>query len=392
MKFIKYSLLAFFAISLLASCGAGEARNAANSEDPAKVRAAIKAKKEKIRQLETELSALEKQLIKLNPDLAKGKEINVTTGQLVKKDFKHFVEVQGNIATAQDPAMASSETGGRITELLVKEDSYVKKGDLIAKVDLESIRRSIAELETSLNLATDIYNRQKTLWEKNIGSEVQYLQAKSQVEQLTKSKERLEFELTKANVYAPASGHVERVMLKAGEVCGPGTPIVQIVNTSSLKMIAQVPEKYLKQIKRGDLVTVDFPALGESQDVRVSEIGRVINSANRTFEVEASVNNMKGMIKPNLMATMRIKDQEVKDAIVLNNNLVMQDIQGNNYVMVLEKAAAKKKVVELGNDYKNEVVVISGLNGDESIIVKGARQVVEGDKVKVIGEEKVAEQ
>jgi membrane fusion protein (multidrug efflux system) len=386
MKLIKYSLLAVFATILLTACGAEGGENNP-SKDPAKLRQAIKEKKEKIRSLEEELAQMEKQLIALDPSLAEGKEINITTGKVIKKDFLHFVELQGNITTAQDPAMASSETGGRITELLVKEDSYIKKGDLVAKVDLESIRKSIAEIETSLGLATDMYNRQKTLWDKNIGSEVQYLQAKNQVEQLTKTKERLEFELTKANVYAPANGYVEMVMVKEGEICGPGTPIIQIVNTSALKMVAQVPEKYLKTIKKGDRVTVNFPAIGESQSARVNEIGRVINSANRTFEVEASINNMNGLVKPNLLATMQVKDEEIKDAVVINNNLVMQDVDGNNYVMILKNGTASKKVVKLGNSYKNEVVISSGLSGDETIIVKGARQVIEGDKVKVIGEE-----
>jgi len=384
MNTIKISLFLLVLISLSA-CGGSSLEK---SKDPAKVRAAIKAKQDEIKKLEAEKAELEKWLAQIDSSSKVEKTVEITTKKLTTKDFAHFVEVQGNITTAQDPGMASSETGGRVIQLLVKENDFVKKGDLIAKVDLESIRRSISEIEISLNLAKDMYDRQEKLWKQNIGSEVQYLQAKNQVDQLSKTKERLEYELTKANVYAPTSGNVEKVMVKEGEMCGPGTPIVQILNSNALKIVAQVPENFLGKVKKGDLVEINFPAIDESQSGRVIQISRVINPVNRTFDVEASVDSKGGLVKPNLLATMLIQDYSKPKAIVLPDDLILQDVNGDSYVMVVEGEKAVKKTIKTGKSYENQTVAESGLNGDEVLIIKGARQVVEGDKIKVLEEDK----
>ncbi len=390
MKTLNISIIAILIAGLFLSCSGGEAdgASAGKSKDPAKVRAAIKAKQEAIKKLTAEKDALEKWLAEIDTNARKDKFVEITTKKLSIKDFSHYVEVQGNITTANDPGMASSETGGRIIKLLTKKDAFVNQGDLIAKVDLESIRKSIAEIDLSLNLAKDMFDRQEKLWKQNIGSEVQFLQAKNQVEQLQKTKERLEFELTKANVYAPTSGYIEQVMAKEGEMCGPGTPIVQIVNSNALKIVAQVPETFLGKVKAGDLVEINFPAIDITQSGRVVKISRIINPNNRTFEVEASVDSKGGLIKPNLLATMLIQDYSKPKAIALTDDLIMQDVQGNSYIMLLEGEKAVKRIVTLGKSYKNETVIESGLKGDETVIMKGARQVVEGDKVKILGEEK----
>jgi RND family efflux transporter MFP subunit len=177
-------------------------------------------------------------------------------------------------------------------------------------------------------------------------------------------------------------------MSKEGEMCGPGTPIVQIVNSSSLKIVAQVPETFLGKVKVGDAVEIDFPALETKQNGRVIKIGRMINSANRTFEVEASVDSKGGQIKPNLLATMLIQDYGKPKAISLPDDLIMQDVDGNSYVMLVKDDKASKRTVTLGKSYKNETVIETGLDGNETLIIKGARQVVEGDEVKVLTEVK----
>jgi RND family efflux transporter MFP subunit len=386
MKTLKFSLLAMLFAIIAISCGGGE--SAEKSKDPAKVRAAIKAKQEAIKKLEAEKEALEKWLVEIDSTAKKKKIVDITAQELSIKDFAHFVEVQGNIVTSDDPGMASSETGGRIVKLYAKKDAFVKQGDLIAKVDLESIRKSIQEIEISLTLAKDIFDRQEKLWKQNIGSEVQYLQSKNQVDQLQKTKERMEHELGKANVYAPVSGYVEQVMSKEGEMCGPGTPIVQIVNSNTLKIVAQVPENFLGKVKVGDAVEIDFPALEIKQNGRVIKIGRMINPANRTFEVEASVDSKGGQIKPNLLATMLIQDYGKPKAIALPDDLIMQDVDGNSYVMIVKDKKAARQTVSLGKSYKNETVIESGLEGNETLIIKGARQVVEGDEVNILSEEK----
>jgi membrane fusion protein (multidrug efflux system) len=369
---------------VFSACGGNKTNT--TPKDAAEARKLIGDKKNTLKQIETEIAELEQLLAKLDTTTKVEKKVLVTIQNLAKKPFFHYVEVQANVATAEDPALASSETGGRIVELKVKEGDYVQKGELIAKVNLESIQKSIDELSKSMELAQDIFQRQEKLWKQNIGSEVQYLQSKNQVESLQKTKERLEFELKKADVFAPASGTVEMVMLKSGEMCGPGSPIVQILNSSSLKIVANVPEIYLPVIKRGDALKVTFPALGKEQTARVSAIGRLINPGNRTFEVEATVSNEGGLVKPNLLATVFIQDYAQKEAIVVPAELLMQDVSGQNFLMVKSGDKAAKKIVTIGKSYQNETEVLSGLVGDEQILLKGARQATEGDILQVVTE------
>lgn len=384
MKHIIY-LFTIAAFGALISCGGGDAE-AATPQTAAEVRTALQEKRGEMKTLKKEIADLQALLAKLDPESQKEKEVNVTVAPVATKNFNHYIEVQGNVMPAQDPGFASSETGGRIEELKVKEGQYVKKGDFIAKVNLESINKSIAQLDESLSLAEDMYKRQENLWKQKIGSEVQYLQAKSQVESLRKNKESLEYELTRANVYAPISGYVDQVMLKEGEVTGPGTPIVQILNTRDLKVVASVPEIYLGKIKRGESVGIKFPALGTEQKGRVTMIGRTINPANRTFEVEAQVSNKSGLLKPNLLATMLVNDYTAKDAIVVPDQLIMQDVSGADYVMILEGNRAVKRVVTMGKGYNNETIIEAGLTGEETLLMKGARQVSENDLVKILAE------
>jgi RND family efflux transporter MFP subunit len=378
-----YSSIAFSALFFTA-CGGG-AQVVPNT--PAELRQYISGKKDALRALEVEIKQLEETLGKIDTTQKIAKKVLVTTQPVTIRTFEHYVEVQGNVATAENPAVASSETGGRIVEMLAKEGQNIRKGDLVARVNLESIQKSIDELSKSMELAQDIYERQEKLWKQNIGSEIQYIQAKNQVESLQKTKERLEFELKKANVYAPASGIVEKVMLNVGEVCGPGTPIIQIVNSTNLKVLANASENYLAAIKKGDNIRVVFPALGTEQNARVSNIGRIINPANRTFEVEAMISTEGGLVKPNLLATVFIKDYSREKMPVIASELILQDVNGNNYLMLNQDGKAAKRIVTMGKSYMNETEILSGLDGTEQILVKGARQVIEGDLLEVIGEE-----
>ncbi len=383
MKNILYLFASLLLLSVLA-CGGNTSTDDATPTTAKAARVLLSKKRQEFKKIKAELAELEALIGKLDPNSVKEKEIVVKTTLVKTKDFSHYVEVQGSIMPVNDPAYASSETGGRIVQLLVKESQYVKQGDLIAKVNLESISKSIAQLDKSLELAKDIYKRQENLWKQSIGSEIQYLQAKNQVESLEKNKESLQFELSKANVYAPASGYVDDILVKEGEMSGPGSPIVQILNTNNLKVVAAVPEIYLGNIKRGEQVKVGFPALQKEQDVRISTIGRVINPMNRTFEVEAVVNTMNGLLKPNLLSTMFVKDYTIKDAIVIPDELIQQDVSGNTFVMVAQNNRASKKVVTLGKTYQNETVVTTGLEGDEMLITAGATSVTDGELLKVI--------
>ncbi|MFT5166061.1 MAG: membrane fusion protein (multidrug efflux system) [Saprospiraceae bacterium] len=348
----------------------------------------LKEKEKELKELNKLIGKLEQEVDSLDPNSKKEKPRTlVTTQKVERKTFERFVNIQSNVQS-DDIVMASSETGGRLISVTVEEGTNVRKGQLIAKVDMEGVDKQIAELNKSLELAADIYDRQKRLWDQNIGSEIQYLQAKNGKERIEKSLETTKFQLTKANVYAPISGVVDMVYLKSGEMAGPGVPIAQIISTGTVKVVADVPEKYLKAIKRGEMVTIKFPALDMETKAKVSLIGNTINPANRTFKVEVNVPNQKSLLKPNLLANMLLNDFTQKDAVVVPLELVQQEVSGRSYVYIKgvneEGEHAKKMMVETGESYEGGIIILSGLEGGEEIIVRGARGLAKDELIKII--------
>jgi len=255
----------------------------------------------------------------------------------------------------------------------------------LATVDAENIRKSIEELETGLTLATDLYNRQKRLWEKNIGSEIQYLQAKNNKERLEKSLETAQISLRKSNIYAPLSGTVARLMNKEGEIASPGVPILQVISTSIVKVKADVPEVYIRDIKRKDIVRVRVPVLDLDQQVPVYRIGQIINANNRTFDVEVRIKNPKNELKPNLLAMLYINDYKAENALSVPLELVQQDVSGKNFVFTVEERDEKffvsKKFIETGIAYEGKIEVINGLDGNEELVTTGSQYLAEGEEI-----------
>ena len=369
-------------IIFLAACGGGEETN----QDLAAMKAELKTKRTAMMTLKAEIRDLEERIEKEDTTAKRDKRALVTTSELKRKTFTRYIEIQGSIQ-AENTVKVSSETGGRLTMFNLSEGSYVKKGQLIAKLDMEGVNKQIAELQTRLSLAKDVYTRQKSLWDQNIGSEVQYLQAKNNVEALEKSIETVSFQLTKANVYAPASGMVNMTFTKNGEVVAPGMPLFDILNLGEIKVVSDVPEIYLTSIRKGETVKIKIPALGEERTGRVTLIGTAVNPNNRTFKVEIKLTNAGKKLIPNLLTSIMVKDYTANNAIVLTDNLIQQEVSGKSYVFVKEKGAesdiAKKVYVELGETYEGETEIKSGLTGTETVIVDGARGLVENEAIKV---------
>lgn len=346
-------------------------------------KAMLKTKRSDLRNLEKEVAQLEKEIEALEPETAA--RTLVTTMPVARKEFRHFIEIQGNVQS-DDYAAATSEVPGRILSIPVKEGQQVKKGQLIATLDVEGVKKQMAELEKSLELAVDVYERQKRLWDQNIGSEIQYLQAKNSKERLEKSLETVKYQLTKAEVLAPISGNVETVFLKAGELASPGVPIVQILSTRKLKVVAAVPEKYLTAIKKGEMVKLKFPALDMEKEARVSLISNTINFANRTFDVEVNFSNDNGIFKPNLLAIMLLNDLTMENVVTIPLELVQQEVSGKDFVYVEgtdEKGAFAKKVyVKTAESFEGEIIIEEGLDGSEKLIAEGARGLAENELIK----------
>jgi RND family efflux transporter MFP subunit len=381
-RIMKQSTLFLVVALFFIACGGGEKPKPTDLEGK---KTLLVEKENTLNQLQKEVATLKAEIEKIEPPKEKKRRL-VSTVPVVKKNFQHFVDIQGTVQS-DDFVNVTSEVPGRIMQMNLKEGQSVRRGQLVATLDMEQVDKQIAELNKSLELAKDVYERQKRLWDQDIGSEMQFLQAKNSKERLEKSLETVQFQQTKAKVYAPISGVVEMVNLKGGEVAAPGVPIVQILNTNKVKVVAAVPENYLQAVKKGEEVTINFPALNIDKKARISRIGTTINPANRTFEVEVDLANGKGLFKPNLLAQMLVNDISIKDAVTIPLVLLQQDVSGKSFVYIVDRTedgdAAKKVFVETGDSYQNDIVVTKGLTGDEILIGEGSRGIADGELIRV---------
>ena len=346
-----------------------------------------------LRDSETRLEEIKEKIEELEPQRKKQARL-VTTQEIVTGEFRKYAKIQGSVES-RDLVSVSAEVPGRLTSVKVEEGHPVKRGQLIATLDLESIAKQKEEVETSLELARDIYERQSRLWEQNIGSEVQYLQAKNNVERLEQSLETLDHQMSKANVYAPLTGVVDMVNLKTGEMAQPGAPIIMILNTRNLKVVADVPESYLGNVDEGDKVHIYFPALDREDILPVTLIGRKIDPSNRTFKVEMNIAAANGLIKPNLLAEVQINNYVEQDVIIISQELVQQEVGGKRYVMVVNDGAgepvSKKVYITTGESYEGDVVVTKGLAVGDEIVVSGSRGLPDGERIQIVNPEIAAD-
>lgn len=382
---MKYTLTIILTLLVFVACQQGGADQWPDDLDGKK--ALVKEKRAALKELQADITLLKEEIMEMDTTQQKESRRAVKIDTIGKKNVSRFVEIQ-SVVEADDAVMASSETGGRITQMVVREGQNVRKGQLIASVDMQSVDKQLDELQTALTLAEDVFQRQSKLWEQNIGSEIQYLQAKNNKERIEKSMETARFQLTKANVYAPISGVVDVSMKEAGEVAGPGEPIVKIMNTYKVKVIANVPERYLPVVKRGQMVDIHFPAINEDRTLKISAVGRTINPANRTFEAEVELLNKQGVFKPNLMAIMKLKDFEAKDAVAIPLVLVQQEVTGKDYVYIKADgpygAYAKKVYVATGERSEGNIIITEGLNIGDQIIVEGGRGLAENELIELM--------
>ena len=254
------------------------------------------------------------------------------------------------------------------------------------QLDDELVQDNIAKIETQLSLAKTTYERQKRLWEQKIGSEMQYLQAKTQYESLLKNIKSLQTQASKLKVTAPFSGIVDEIFPKKGELASPQMPVIRLVNLDRVYIEADVTETYLPYIRKGSETLVHFPSIGKELQTRISQVGNVINPENRSFRVKIRLNNKDHLIKPNLLADVRILDF-AKKGIIIPSKLIQKDNEGNDYVFVLDEQAtpqkALKRIVKAENEYQNQTLITEGLQQDDKIIDKGASIVKNGDAVEV---------
>jgi membrane fusion protein, multidrug efflux system len=368
---IVHKLVAAGAILLAVSC----------SEPP--VEKQIEQLQKEIQKTEVTLKKLEAELKKLNGESSMTADFDklVSTISPQTGAFNTYIEMPGKIISRQN-ILVGPEVNGNITALYVTNGQVVQKGQILAKVDDQLLISQIAELESSLSLASDLFYRQEKLWEQKVGSELQFLQAKNNKENLEKRLATLQTQVSKTTVRAPMSGIVDEVFLKLGEMAGMGSPICRMVNLSDIYIEAEVSEKYIGKVKKGDQVEIFYPSFKRSQIATVSAITQVINPGNRTFKIEVKVSNTDGMLKPNLLATVRLLDYSNPSTIIVPTKLIQLTSAGA-YIFTVEGEIAKKRNIVIGKNFGGQTEVLEGLDGSEVIIDLGFRDVTDGDKVQV---------
>jgi membrane fusion protein (multidrug efflux system) len=367
-------LLMVVAVAILAAC------SAATPDDK---QAQLKKLKEQQAEITKQVQQLEKEIAAANPEDANVKTKDVAVSEVAPKIFDHYVQTQGKVE-AEDNISVSAKTPGVIIAVYVNEGQHVSKGQVLAQIDNAVILRSIESVKTQLELAQTVYERQKNLWDQKIGTEVQFLQAKNTKENLERQIESLQEQNDMMRIKSPINGTVDEVIAKIGEAVQPGQPAVRVVNTSDLKIAANVSEAYVTDIKKGNKVLVSIPELKKDLESKVTFVGRTIDPLSRTFAVEVALPS-DANLRPNMTGVIRVVFHTEPSAITIPIN-VIQSINEEKIVFVAEtkgkNTVARKKVVRVEGVYNGQAQV-SGLAPGDKVITFGYQGLNDGEFVKI---------
>ncbi|MBO0342266.1 MAG: efflux RND transporter periplasmic adaptor subunit [Bacteroidota bacterium] len=376
--------------AVLASCG----DKSGKSVEKVMASKDVEAIRAKHAEISSEKKALEMQLKSLDSAIAllddRAKLPLVTTIEVHPQKFDHYLELQGDVMTKQN-VLIYPEMSGTLNRVYVKEGQKVSKGQLLATIDDGGLSSQLAQLRTQAELSKTTFERQKRLWEQNIGSEIQYLQAKTNYEAQQSAVKQMESQVGKSSIRAPFAGIIDDVIKDEGTVVspGPGAEVFRIVNLSNMYIEVEVPESHLPNVTAGKDVKVYFPVLGDSVATKIRQTGNFINPSNRSFTAEIPVPSHEGKIKPNLTARVMINDYTSENAILIPQSILSENAEGEQYVFLVEADSvqndpvAKKVVIQTGKTQGDYVEVLSGINEGDAIIDEGARSVKEGQKVNI---------
>ena len=366
-------------LALVLSCGSSEKESQSLTELKTK-KATLK---EEMDQIGSELKAVEMAISEL--DTLK-KLMSVTSIKPEIKEFNHYVEVQGTVKADQTIDL-HSEMGGTVTAILVKEGQRVSKGQLLATLDSDVIDNSVLQLDTQLALATTTFERQARLWEQNIGSEIQYLQAKAQKEGLENSVKSLKAQARKMRIIAPFSGVIDKIYTKTGELSSPQKPFLKLVNLSKVYVESEVTETYLKSIKKDTKVLLNFRSIGTAMEASISQVGNFINPSNRSFKMRIDLKNSNNTLKANLLAAIKINDFKA-NGVVIPSRLVQKDRNNKAFVYTIEPKENNHKVIKTyvteAMSYDNQSYISEGLFSNSILVDKGARLVNTNEVVTLV--------
>jgi RND family efflux transporter MFP subunit len=349
--------------------------------------------KTRLEQLEAQRDKINEQIIELESQIngstaqAEPRLYPVNVVEISPVRFEHFIEVQGTVDSENNIAVPA-EMGGVVKKIHIQKGDAVRKGQLLAELDGSVLERNIDALKTNLELANTMYERQKRLWDQQIGSEMQYLQLKAQKESLEKQISALNEQYKMTKITSPISGTVDQVMIREGEAAAPGFPAIRVVQLSDLKVKGELSEAYITSVKRNDPVTVRLPVIDKELKLRVTAVSQVIDPNNRTFMLEINIPGSEKDIRPNMIAVMVINDYISEKAIVVPQNTV-QKTGSEDFVFVAEKNendqwVARRRVVVPGRNYANRVEILSGVKVGEKIISYGFQNLADGQLISVV--------
>jgi len=390
--FLKLSILTSFIIILAASCGGGDKKTVL-SEKKAEM-AKLKAEQQK---LSDKITTLQDELDKLDPATANAAAKLVVIKPVSEGAFNHYIDLQGKIDALNMANVAPRGQGGFVKAVYVKQGDNVSKGQTLVKLDgsvmsqsLNAAQQQVSGIKAQLNQAQSIYQRQQNLWKQNIGTEIQVLNAKTNVEALQSqynaalaNVRMAQEQLNTTNIVSEISGVANIVNVKVGEFFN-GANQIQVVNNSDLKVRVNVPENYADKIKEGSVLKVTLPESGnQTLTTKVSVVGKIIDPVTRSFYVEGKIPSDR-KLRANQLATVQIEDYALPNAMTIPVNTLQTDDKGKFVLVAVEekgKLVARKKSIVVGELYGDQLEVKSGLAVGDQIITEGFQSLYEGQRI-----------
>lgn len=375
----KIIILAITSV-LLFSCGGNDASTSVDQLIEAKNFTELKKKREL---LQVDLTKIDAALAAAN---SKADEALVEILTVKDTTFSHYLEIQGNVDTNQN-ILVQPEMPGTLISLNVKAGQSVQTGQILGKVDDGGMSQQLASIQTQYELAKTTFERQKRLWDQKIGSEIQYLQAQTQMISLSKSVNQMKAQIAKTLIKAPFTGVVDEVFVEKGQVVAASPQgLMRIVNLNQMYVSTAIPESYVGKVKVGTTVQASITSIGKEYQGKIRQVAKTINPANRSFGIEVSVPNPQGLLRPNQVAKLKIVDYTKASAIVVPTNIIQQDADGNKFVYVVSEAkanagVAKKAMIKVGQNANSVTEILSGLQKGDILVTEGANSLTEGMKI-----------
>ena len=374
----------FLLFATVAAAAASCTSNDSASGDVAQLTARRDSLASIIAKAEGELSQIDLELASLDTTAQWN---TVTILAVGSSAFQHDFDIYGTVKSDQSVTLYP-ESAGRIQRVLVRSGQKVSAGQVLVELDNSVVQSSLAEIKTQLDLAQTLYDKQKRLWDQGIGSEVQYLQVKTQLEGLQKRLATAQKQAAMASLRAPFAGTVDELFLKAGEYAAPGMAVARLVSSGGLRLELDVPETYITRLKVGQKIALNFNSIGLQTSASISQVGDFISADSRTFKVNVSLPS-NSQIKPNMMASAQVVDYSSKGVITVPNRLILQDSKGANYTYLFVPAKnglgkVERRELQLGVSNNDATEVLGGLSLEEQIIDRGIRSVQTGETVKAV--------